>query len=308
MAILFYSDWATDAWVTGLRRHLPGVEVYIWPEVSEPGRIIYAVLGNPPSGILRNYPSLRAVCVLSAGVDSIAADPDLPREVSVVRIVDAVVARRMTEYVLAVVLRFQRRLDEYARQQDRKHWQALQQRDASEIGIGLLGLGHVGAKVASTLSGLGYDVAAWTRRPRAEPGLRSFHGTDGLGPLLERSDILICLLPLTAQTRRLLDSRTLRRLPRGAYLINCARGAELVEEDLLAAVDDGHLSGAMLDVFQTEPLPANHPFWNHPRITVTPHVAGLTNLETALPQVVENFRRLREGRQLLHEIDRGTGY
>jgi glyoxylate/hydroxypyruvate reductase A len=172
----------------------------------------------------------------------------------------------------------------------------------------VLGLGAIGGDTAAKLASLGFQVAGWSRTPKALEGIESFHGEAGFLPFLQRTDILVCLLPLTPETTGVLDARAFAALPAGAYVINLARGGHVVEEDLLAAIDGGHLAGATLDVFQTEPLPNGHPFWAHPKVHVTPHIAGLTNPRTSAAQVIENIRRVRAGQPPLNLVDAARGY
>jgi glyoxylate/hydroxypyruvate reductase A len=171
-----------------------------------------------------------------------------------------------------------------------------------------MGLGALGATVAQRLALCGFPVAGWSRRPKRLDGIASFAGADGLDAFLARTDMLICLLPLTPETDSILDAALFRRLPPGAYLVNAARGHHVVDADLIAAIDSGHLSGATLDVFRKEPLPAEHPFWRHPKIAITPHVASLARPDSVADQILENLRRLRAGAPLLHQVDRQAGY
>jgi glyoxylate/hydroxypyruvate reductase A len=196
----------------------------------------------------------------------------------------------------------------YLRQQRERQWRAQPQPNAEARRVGVLGLGALGSDAALRLKVMGFDVACWSRSERRLPGIACFHGAHGLTTLVARSEILVCLLPLTPETEGILDARLFAGLPKGAAVINCARGAHLVEEDLLAALDSGQVSAAVLDVFREEPLPPGHPFWSHPRVIVTPHVAAATHPPTAAPIVADNLRRRREGRPLLNEADRTRRY
>jgi len=206
------------------------------------------------------------------------------------------------------VLRHHRGMPTYERQQAARRWETHDQVRPGDRRIGILGLGELGGACARALAGLGFDVAGHARSERRIEGVTTFHGATALPAFLARTDILVCLLPLTPETRGILGSATLRRLPRGAVVINAARGAHVVEEDLLVALGEGHLAHAVLDAFEHEPLASDHPFWRHPRITVTPHIASLTNPETGARHVAEGIRRDRSGEPLLHVVDLDRGY
>ncbi|HEY1299971.1 MAG TPA: glyoxylate/hydroxypyruvate reductase A, partial [Stellaceae bacterium] len=197
---------------------------------------------------------------------------------------------------------------DYRAQQEGQVWRELDQKNAGERPVGILGFGEIGQAAARKLAALGFPVAGWTRRPREVDGFRTYSGAGGLAEILAGSEILVCLLPLTAETEGILCARTFAALPKGAGLVNAGRGAHLVEADLIPALDAGQLSAAALDVFREEPLPPEHPFWRHPRILVTPHIAGSTNPETAALIVLENIRRFEEGRPLLNRVDPARGY
>ena len=309
MALLFRSSVDSEArWKPQLARLMPELEVRIWPEIGDPAEIDYALVWCPEPGLLASLPNLKLILSLGAGVDHILCDPDLPHGVPLVRLVDSYMTDAMSEYVALQVLRLHRQDLEYRAQQESAIWRELDQKNAAERTVGILGFGELGRDAARKLQGLGFDVALWGRRPRAVEGLRGYAGSSGLAALLGRSEILVCLLPLTAETEGILNTRTFSLLPRNAAVINAARGGHLVEEDLLGALARGHLSAAVLDVFRDEPLPARHPFWRHPRIVVTPHIAAATHPPTAAPIILDNIRRFEEGRPLLHEIDPAQGY
>src|SRR5438132_3737084 len=217
-------------------------------------------------------------------------------------------ASAISEYVVLQVVRLHRGDLDYRAQQERKDWRELDQKNAADRRVGILGFGELGQDAATKLSALGFDVAGWSRSAKTAAGIATYAGAAGLPELLGRSEILVCLLPLTAETEGILNARTLALLPPGAALVNAARGAHLAEEDLLAALASGQLSGAVLDVFRDEPLPAGHPFWHHPRIVVTPHVAAFTNPATAAPIILDNIRRFGAGRPLLNQVDPARGY
>ena len=309
MALLFRSSVDSEAcWKPQLARLMPELEVRIWPEVGDPAEIDYALVWRPEPGFLASLPNLKLILSLGAGVDHILTDSHLPGGVPIVRLVDPYMTDAMSEYVVLQVLRLHRQDLAYRAQQERRMWLELDQKNAAERAVGILGFGELGQDAARKLQGLGFDVALWGRRQRTAEGLLGYAGSTGLSALLDRSEILVCLLPLTAETEGILNASTFATLPKGAALINAARGGHLVEEDLLAALASGRLSAAVLDVFPDEPLPADHPFWHHPRIVVTPHVAAATHPPTAAPIILDNIRRLEAGLPLLNQVDPARGY
>jgi glyoxylate/hydroxypyruvate reductase len=310
MAVLFRSSSSDNAqrWREALAREMPELEFRVWPVIGDPAEIEFALVWHPQPGLLASLPNLRLIASLGAGVDHILSDPELPRHVPLVRLVDPYMTVAMSEYVLMQVLRLHRHEPDYAAQQRAGIWRELPQSNASERRVGILGLGELGRDAAVKLRALGFDVAGWSRTAKSVEGVASFHGADGLGAFLARSEILVCLLPLTSETENILNREIFARLPRGAALVNAARGGHLAEADLIPALDSGQLSWAVLDVFRDEPLPAGHPFWRHERILMTPHVAAATNPPTAARVVADNFRRCREGRTLLNVVDYEAGY
>ncbi|SRR6266851_1248626 len=295
-------------WKAELERHLGDLDFRIYPEIGDPAEIAMAIVWKPPHGVLATLPNLRLIASLGAGVDHILEDPALPPHVPIMRLVDPHMVVAMSEYVLAQVLRLHRQDLVYLGQQRAAVWEEQRQPNAGERRVGVLGLGQFGADAALKLRALGFDVAGWSRRPKATDGIATFHGEAGFAPFLARSEILICLLPLTPATENILNAATFALMPRGAMIVNVGRGGHLAEDDLIPALDSGQLGGAVLDVFRTEPLPAEHPFWRHPRIIMTPHVAAATNPPTAAAIVADNIKRLREGRPLLHLVDPALQY
>lgn len=308
--VLLFACQGVDqaAWLAALRRADPGLEVRVWPAVGDPAEIDYALLWKQPPGLLDGMSGLKAIFSMGAGVDNVLLDASLPAHIPLVRMVDPSLVAGMVEFVVMQVLHYHRSMPAYRQQQEVLHWQPLPQRLASERRVGLLGLGELGAASARALTGFGFDVLGWSRGPKALPGVRCFHGADGLRALLAQTEILVCLLPLTPDTSGILNRKTLSHLPHGAYLINAARGAHLVEADLLPLLEEGRLAAATLDVFAVEPLPADHPFWTHPAITILPHAAAQTLPQTAAPIITANIARHRQGQGLSHVVDRGRGY
>jgi glyoxylate/hydroxypyruvate reductase A len=298
----------TDPWVAALRAAEPALEIRVWPVVGAVAEIDYALVWKQPPGILADLPNLKAIFSMGAGVENLLLDNSLPDHLPLVRMVDPTLVSGMVEFVVLGVLAWHRSLFAYREQQTRHLWQPLPQLPTGHRRVGLLGLGELGAASAHALVTLGFDVAGWSRTAKTLPGMHCFHGADGLDAMLARSDILVCLLPLTPDTRGILNRHTLGRLPRGACLINAARGGHLVEDDLIPLLDSGQLSAAMLDVFAVEPLPVDHPFWDHPAITLLPHAAAATHPATAAQIIAANIKRDRSGLKMENLVDRSRGY
>ena len=300
-------DW--QGWRTRLGEALgEKIDIRPWADHGNPRDVEIALAWKPPPGALASLPNLKLIVSLGMGVDHLLIHPDLPPAVPIVRIIDTGLVGQMSEYAIYWALRHHRDIDGYMELQRRKQWEEIPFTDTALRRVGILGLGEIGADTARKFAMLGFPTAGWSRTPRKIDGVECLHGADGLPALLARSDILIDVLPMTPQTANILDARAFAHLPKGAYFINMARGGHVVDADLLAALDSGHLAGATLDVFHVEPLPTDHPYWTHPKIRVTPHVAGPTNPRTAAESVAENVRRLRAGRPLVNLIDRAAGY
>jgi glyoxylate/hydroxypyruvate reductase A len=295
-------------WVPAIRAARPGLALRVWPDGGEPAAIDYAIVWKPPPGVLATLPRLGAIFSLGAGVDALLRDPTLPAHVPLVRMVDLSLTEGMVEYVVEQVLAIHRQATVYGAQQTERRWAAHRQRLARQVTVGVLGLGTLGSAAAAALAALRFRVLGWSRTEKRLPGVEDFAGRAGLPAFLARTEILICLLPLTAETEDLLDSRLFAALPAGAWVINAGRGAQLVEGDLLAALDRGHLAGAVLDVFRTEPLPHDHPFWTHPKIRLTPHVAASNNAAYSALRLAEQIDRLERGEPMEDVVDRARGY
>ncbi|WP_366658471.1 glyoxylate/hydroxypyruvate reductase A [Fodinicurvata sp. EGI_FJ10296] len=310
MTLLFASSDKedTESWVPALRSTLTDREVRAYPDIGREDDIDYALVWKPEPGLLARLPNLKVIFSMGAGVDAVLKDETLPTHIPLVRMVDDSLTEGMTEYVVLHALRIHRQLEAYRAQQAQHLWNQLPERLGRERPVGVMGLGVLGSDAATMLSRLRFDVAGWSRSPKSVDGVTSFHGEEGLDAFLRRTEILVNLLPLTAETTGILNADTLRRLPRGAHVINVARGLHVVDADLLAALDDEHIASATLDVFSTEPLPADHPYWSHPAVTMTPHVASVTHARTAIRTVMENIRRFEAGEPLQNVVDRGRGY
>jgi glyoxylate/hydroxypyruvate reductase A len=309
MAILVRTTPAAMArWRPVLAAAMPEREFRFWPELGDPAVIDYAMVWQPEPGLLASLPNLRLILCLGAGVDRILADPTLPRHLPLVRLVDPYMTDAMSEYVVWQVMRLHRQDLAYLAQQRDGKWRERPQKNAAERSVGILGFGTLGQDAARKLKAIGFDVAGWSRRERPVPGFAAFAGAAGLEALLSRSEIVVCLLPLTPDTAGILNAAAFARMPKGGMIVNAGRGNHLVEADLIPALDAGQLSAAALDVFATEPLPPEHPFWHDVRIAITPHVAAETHPATAAPILARAIRDFEAGRQPANLVDLAQGY
>jgi glyoxylate/hydroxypyruvate reductase A len=283
-----------ETWRDALARALPDAKIVAWP-TPHPIAVDYALVWRPPAALLAGLSGAKAIFNLGAGVDALMAMPERPRGVPVIRLEDAGMAQQMAEYVVHAVLRRYREFDAYAQGQRNALWEPRPRLRKDEFGVGILGLGVLGAAVATALAAFGFPLAGWSRTPRSIGGVRAFAGISELTRFLSLTRVLVCLLPLTPETRGLLNRATLSKLPRGAYIVNVSRGAVVDDDALLALIDAGHLAGAMLDVFRDEPLAASHAFWHHPRVIVTPHISAVTQIDDSVAQVADKISRLEAG-------------
>jgi len=311
--LLSTGTWPAEDWEVPLARLAPDRRVVVaGRDDFDPAEVRHALVWKPPAGLLAGLPNLAAVFSLGAGVDHILTDPALP-DVPIARIVDPDLTMRMTEWVVLQVLFHHRQGFAYARQQRERRWAEVRQPAAAEVRVGVMGLGVLGRDAAAVIARLGFDTAGWSRRPQDLRGVSCFHGRDGFDAFLARTDILVSLLPLTDETRGLIDRRLLAKLRRdgplgGAVLINAGRGGQQVEADILAALGDGTLAGASLDVFETEPLPEASPLWSHPKVVVTPHVAAVSDANALARLILRQIERVEAGLPPAHLVDRARGY
>ncbi len=309
MAIAFISrsDSAED-WVNALRGAASGEDIRVWPDLGDDADIDIAIVANPPPGELGRFANLKAVLSLWAGVDAVLSDPAFPRHIPLVRMDEPGLNQGMGEFVLYHALKYHLRDHLYRAQQADAEWAPQQRLVARHRKVGVLGLGVIGRVVCKMLADCHFDVAGWSRSEKTLAGVACLHGTDGLRRLLERSEILVCLLPMTEETTGILNRDLFDALPKGAFLINAGRGPHLNEADLLAALGSGQIAHATLDVFETEPLPRDHPFWRHPRIDVTPHIASITQVDTGVQVLLKTIARVRRGEALENVVDPERGY
>ncbi|MFD1710430.1 glyoxylate/hydroxypyruvate reductase A [Ottowia sp. GY511] len=308
MKVLLCQPAAKDnaAWLAHLRGGMPGLQFDEWQPGLPP---VYdaAVVWSPPRQLIDEQPQLRALLNLGAGVDKLMALP-LPASMTVVRLEDAGMAVQMAEYVCHALIRFFREFDAYERQQREARWRPRRPHVRSEFPVGVMGLGALGARVAQAVQQFDFPVLGWSRTPRDLPGVRCFHGDDGLPDFLQGTRVLVSLLPLTPATRGLLNRQTLEQIQLAGYVINVARGGLLVEDDLRALLDEGHLAGATLDVMQEEPLPPEHWLWTQPHVTLTPHISAQTLRPEAVAQVVRALQALARGEMPSGVVQRDRGY
>jgi glyoxylate/hydroxypyruvate reductase len=304
---------SADDWMQQLRSHAPGRDIRRWPQdEGDPADIAYACVWRAPHGLLAKFANLKAVIALSAGVDHLLADPKLPRA-PIARVVHPDLTMRMVEYIVLHVLMHHRRQRLYDAQQSKRVWKLQEQPPASEVAVGIMGLGAIGMKAGKVLAEIGFKVAGWSRTQKIVAGIEVFHGEDALDAFLNRTEILVCVLPATAATNGILNLRLFRQLKqdgalRGAYLVNAARGQVQVDADILTALAVGTLAGATLDVFPQEPLAVSSPLWTHPQVTITPHNAGDISPRLLAREVIEQIERVERGEKLHHLVDRSLGY
>ena len=309
MQVLADFPWENgQEWIDELRRQGAGHQIHVWPDAPDPARIEAAIVWTPSADFFEALPNIRALIVPGAGVDQLfRSQANLP-DVPIIRLVDPVMATRMAEYVLAAVLDHHRQLRRYRDQQADAIWMRHFHSDPGDIRVGILGMGVMGATAARHLRAIGYAVTGWSRSNRTIPDIETVAGEAALMPLIAASDVLACLLPLTDATRGILNAETFDAMPDGALLINAARGAHLVVPDLLTALDRGKPGTAVLDVFEDEPLSPESPLWRHPAITITPHIASLSNPVTGVREIVQALDRIDAGERPAHIVDRRAGY
>ncbi|KQQ88481.1 glyoxylate/hydroxypyruvate reductase A [Massilia sp. Leaf139] len=309
--LLYRGDGQIAAWAEGLARAMPGVQTLGWQEGEQLGACNYAVLWNPSHGLLAQLAQaaqLKAIFLMGAGADTILKFGDALPSAPIVRLGDTGMAVQMAEYVAHATLRYFRRFDEYEQQARHGLWSPLPVYAKEEFTVGVMGLGKLGLRVVETMRAFEFPVRGWSRTPKELHGVDCFAGMEQLDDFLRGTRVLVSLLPLTSETNNLLDRRRLSTLPQGAYVINVARGAQLAEPDLLTLIRSGHIAGATLDVFRNEPLPAPHPFWDEPRITITPHISALTVRSEAVRQIADKIAAFEADQPVDDIVDRNLGY
>lgn len=301
------TDTKAEPWLQGFKAALPGADIQLWQPGAQAEPVDYAVVWAPPQAFFDSQPRLKGIFNIGAGVDALMK-LSLPRGVPVVRLDDAGMSVQMAEYVCHAVIRHFREFDVYDEELRAARWAFRKPRRRAELPVGVMGLGVLGERVARSLLQFDFPVMGWSRTPKAIDGVQSFAGEAQFDAFLRASRVLVCLLPLTPQTQHIMRRETLSLLQQGGYVINVARGAHLVDEDLIALLDEGHLAGAMLDVFRTEPLPSEHPFWRHPRITVTPHTSARTLRDESIVQIAGKIAAMERGEPIAGIVDGSRGY
>lgn len=285
----------------------PNLDIDIWPAVKKADRVQFAVAWNHPANLFDKFPNLKVISSLGAGADHLLQDSTIPESIRFTRIVAPSLSGQMADYVQTAVLNILRKTDAYFHQQQRALWQPLDPIDKKDFTVGVMGLGAIGREVAIRLCNNGLNVTGWARTQKEIDGVDCYNA-ESLGTFLSNTNMVICLLPLTSNTEGILDLDLFKGLQKPAYLINVARGEHLVEEDLIYALDTNLIDHATLDVFSKEPLPESHPFWGRRKITITPHIASVTDPEEAAELILENYKRMLSGMDLLYPVDREIEY
>lgn len=301
-------DWFINDWRRVFLEIDPTLDIRIWPNVGDLKEIDAAFVWRHAPGVLKNFPNLKCISSLAAGVDHVLADSNLPENVPIVRVMDDYMANDITQYVIESVLHYVKRMSDYEENQRKKIWTRKPPFTYADKTIGIMGMGFLGKKAAQALAQIGLKIIGWSHSPKKHIEFKCYAGKEEFNEFLSHTGILVCMLPLTPSTENILNKKTFSQLPKGAYLINLGRGEHLVEEDLLPAIASGQLSGACLDVQRQEPMPSDHPFWDSPAIRITPHIASITNPATAAPQIIENYRNSLSGKALTGVVDRKKGY
>ena len=308
MNILFASTKEKpEFWFPLLTKALPKDRLFGWPDVNG-GDIDIALVATHPQGTFGQLKKLKLIQSMWMGVENIIGDPELPKGIPLARLIDPGMVAAMGETVIYHVLDWHRHFYLYRSFQDNSEWKRRRQFLASDRTIGILGLGELGSTVAAKLAAMGFNVCGWSRRPKDLKNVKCFSGSSGLKDFLKVSQAVVCLLPLTPQTRGILNRENLQLMPKEGCVINVARGGHQVVPDILALLDSGHLAHAYLDVFEPEPLPSDSPLWTHPGVTVTPHMAAFTEPRTSVGKIAENIERVRRGEAPLSTVDFAAGY
>ncbi len=306
--VIIRQDGKIPMWQQALKSAAKDVEVYSYLEEHPKDKITMALVWKHPKGELSKYPNLKCIASSGAGVDFIFEDENRPKNLPITRVVDVMLAQDMSEHVIALIFSYLKNLGQYCIDQMNKIWKPKDYRRISDFTVGILGLGALGSVLANDLVRFGFRTQGWSNSKKHIEKVTSFAGSAQLSDFLSTSEILICLLPLTDATSGILNGKLFQQLPQGAYIINVARGGHLIDTDLIEYIDSGQLSGACLDVFHQEPLSIDHPFWEHDKIHMTPHYASVSDTDSVVPQIIENYHRLREGEALINVVSREKGY
>jgi len=306
--VIISPDHDTRAWEDALWDENQDLEIEIYPDDTEREKTDFILAWNPPEGVFKHYPNLKVVASMGAGIRHLTKNKSLHAEVTVTKIEDDQLIEDLQYFVLTSVLNYCRNIPYYVIQQQQKNWNRISYHRPKETHVGVLGLGNIGLPVAQLLEKNNFKVSGWSNSEKEIENIDTFAGRDQLPNFLKELDVVVCLLPLTDDTEDILNKEVFNQLPEGAYFINVGRGSHLVESDLLEAIEEGTLSGAALDVFQDEPLPKDHPFWENEKITITPHTASVTQPSSVAHQILENYKNLKQGKELKHTVSRKKGY
>lgn len=306
--VIIRQDNKIEAWKNALLQANSTLKVYSYLDEHPKEAITMALIWKHPKGSLAVYPNLKCIASAGAGVDYIFEDDSVPQHVQITRVVDPYLASDMSEHVVAAIFAELKNFSSYKIQQTQSIWKPREYRRISDVTVGIMGLGELGTLTAQDLVNIGFKVQGWSRSKKSIDGVTTFTGSTELGDFLKDSNFLVCLLPLTPDTSGILDTQLFSQLPKGAYIINVARGGHLVDADLLGQLDKDHLSGACLDVYHQEPLPSTHRFWKHPKIFMTPHYASVSDTNSVIPQILSNYNNLVAGKALFNVVNRSKGY
>ncbi|MBZ9779038.1 glyoxylate/hydroxypyruvate reductase A [Psychroflexus sp. CAK8W] len=308
MSILLVSTTRDpDKWVKTLKEKNESLDIQIYPDVERPDDVEFAISWKHPEGLYKDFPNLKVIASMGAGVNHILKDDKLPEGVKVTRIVDNQLTEDMSQFVLLQCLAVSRNLFIHLQDQSDKRWKPKSYQTPEKTSVGIMGYGVLGQEAGKVLKANGFEVFGYANSSKMVNGVKVY-GADELDAFLNKTQILVCLLPVTSKTKGILDLQLFEKLKEDAYLINVARGEHLIEADLISAIDRDIIKGASLDVFQEEPLPEIHPFWNHPKIQITPHIASMTGPESVANQLLENYNRMKKGESLINEVDVEKGY
>lgn len=306
--VIIRQDDKIELWKAALQKAAPEIKVYSYLEDHPKDQIDVVLVWKHPKGTLSNYPNLKYIASAGAGVDFLFEDDSIPKHLPITRIVDRMLAIDMSEYVIAVIFSYLKNLNGYKLEQTKTIWNPRTYKRISDFTVGILGLGALGTVLANDLIRFGFKTQGWSSSKKSIAEVTSYAGQDELPAFLASTNILVCLLPLTNETTGILNKTLFQQLPKGAHIINVARGGHVVDTDLIEMIDTGHLSGASLDVFHQEPLLPEHPFWSHEKINITPHYASVSETTSVVPQIVENYKRNQRGESLLNLVSKIKGY
>lgn len=295
-------------WVKALKKAFPNTTIEVYPEVKNKDAIDFVICWKPTKNVLAQFPNIKVIQSVGAAIDHITNSQTIPTNTIITRIIDEKLSNDMWEFLITIVLSELKNIQQYSNQKTTKIWEQYNYKSINNTTVAILGLGNIGGYVAEKFAKIGFKVKGWSNSKKEIPSVKSYHEKDKFDVFLNNADFLINLLPLTANTKDILNKNTFNKLPKDSFLINVARGEHLVDNDLIDALDTSILSGAFLDVFRIEPLPNEHPFWKHPKIKITPHIASLTNVDTAINQIAENYKRFLNKEELLNCVSLKKGY